>query len=343
MPVTGEQRRSALLQMKLGALAKQHWASGGTPGAFPNGATLLDAGAKTAWVLAETPDYRVLGQALAWTLRHGATELHLLVGGVEGDGDAGGLLARRAQAFKTPVRVWSVDGREIEMVEPAPFSPPPPLPHDAAIFADVLRSYGADPVVEWGVLTGEVLGLEVARVITDDGPARLEVGVGRHDRVAQRLLFPDRPVEIALEAAIATVRRLRTDRAQPHLANTLATERWLRAVVVAHPELVGAALLAPAPPLVRRGDLRQPVPAPAAGVDREERPLVVVCSTGIDLDAVPAAADARLADGRPGCRVVVAVPPGDDHPVTRALAADLGDPAQVLAVSARWRELSTVP
>jgi hypothetical protein len=188
-----------------------------------------------------------------------------------------------------------------------------------------------------------VLGLEVARVITDDGPTRLEVGVGRHDRVAQRLLFPDRPVEIALEQAVATVRRLRTAGAQPHLANTLATERWLRAVVVAHPDLVDAALLAPAPPLVRRGDLRQPVPAPAAGVDVDERPLVVVCSTGIDLDAVPEAADARLADGRRGCRVVVVVPPGDDHPVTRALAADLRDPAAVLTVSARWRELSTVP
>ena len=85
------------------------------------------------------------------------------------------------------------------------------------------------------------------------------------------------------------------------------------------------------------------VPRGGTGVDRDERPLVVVCSTGIDLDAVPAAADARLADGRPGCRVVVAVPPGDDHPVTRALAADLRDPAEVLTVSARWRELSTVP
>ncbi len=106
---------------------------------------------------------------------------------------------------------------------------------------------------------------------------------------------------------------------------------------------MGAVLLAPAPPLVRRGDLRQPVPAPAAGVDRDDQPIVVVCSTGIDLDAVPAAADARLADGRPRCRAVVAVPPGDDHPVTRMLAADLREPAEVIVVPAGWRGLSTVP
>jgi hypothetical protein len=340
MPLTGEQRRPALLQMKLGALAKQHWASSGETGGFPSGATMVDAETKTAWVMAEKPDYRVLGQALAWVLRHGASQLHLLL---EADGETGGFVARRAQAFATPVDVWRVDGREVTLVEPAPFSPPPALPHEAAAYADVLRAHGADVVVEWGVLIGEVLGLEVARVVTGDGPARLEVGVGRHDRIAQRLLFPDRPIEEALQQAVDTVRRLRVDGAQPHLANTLATERWLRSVVVAHPDLVGAALLAPAPPLVRRGDLRQPVPAPAAGVDRDERPMVVVCSTGIDLDAVPAAADARLADGRPGCRVVVAVPPGDDHPVTRILAADLRDPAEVLVISAGWRGLSTVP
>jgi hypothetical protein len=340
MPITGEQRRPALLQMKLGALAKQHWASGGELGGFPSGATLVDTAAKTAWVLVEQPDYRVLGQALAWALRHGAAELNLLL---EADRDTAGNVARRAEAFATPVSVWRVDGREIVGVEPAPFSRPPALPHEAAPFADLLRAHGAEVVVEWGVLIGEVLGLEVARVVTGDGPARLEVGVGRHDRVAQRLLFPDRPVEVALAQAVETVRGLRTEGAQPHLANTLATERWLRAVVVAHPDLVDAARLAPAPPLVRRADLRQPVPAPAAGVDRDERPLVVVCSTGIDLDAVPAAADARLADGRRGCRAVVAVPPGDDHPVTRMLAADLRDPAEVTTVTAGWRGLSTVP
>jgi hypothetical protein len=127
------------------------------------------------------------------------------------------------------------------------------------------------------------------------------------------------------------------------MANTLATERWLRSVVVAHPELVGAASLRPAPPPVGHGDLRRPCPASAAGADRCGRPVVVTCSTGIDLDVVPSAADARLADGRPGCRLVIAVPPADDHPVTRGLAAALRQPAQVAPVPDGWRALSPVP
>ncbi|MCU1485234.1 MAG: hypothetical protein JWN67_1980, partial [Actinomycetia bacterium] len=67
------------------------------------------------------------------------------------------------------------------------------------------------------------------------------------------------------------------------------------------------------------------------GIDAEGRPVVVVASVGVDLDLVPAAADARLADGR-GARLVLAVAERDAHPVTRALAAALADPAEIVTV-----------
>jgi hypothetical protein len=51
---------------------------------------------------------------------------------------------------------------------------------------------------------------------------------------------------------------------------------------------------------------------------------------------VPLATDARLADGR-NPRLVLAVPEGDDHPVTRRLAAALVEPAEVVTVPADWR------
>jgi hypothetical protein len=54
---------------------------------------------------------------------------------------------------------------------------------------------------------------------------------------------------------------------------------------------------------------------------------------GIDLDLVPTAADVRLAAGLPGARLVLAVPERDDHPVTRALAAMLTEPAEVRPVA----------
>jgi hypothetical protein len=62
----------------------------------------------------------------------------------------------------------------------------------------------------------------------------------------------------------------------------------------------------------------------------------VVASTGIDLDLVPAAADARAADPRHPA-LVIAVPARDDHPVTRALAAALTLPATVVTVPDDWR------
>jgi hypothetical protein len=88
---------------------------------------------------------------------------------------------------------------------------------------------------------------------------------------------------------------------------------------------------------VPRADLRTTTAAMAAGVDGDERPVVVAASAGIDLDLVPAAADARRAHGRHGDRLVVALPPGDDHPRTRQLAALLRDPAEVVIVPPDWK------
>jgi hypothetical protein len=242
------------------------------------------------------------------------------------------------------VTVWEVDGRQLSEAAPAPLSPQPPLPSSAAALADVVRATGADPVVEFGVLTGEVLGLEVARVVVgDDGDVRLEVGVGSHDREARQLMRPDQPASEALAETVQLVRRLRRADVPRHLANILSSERWLRSVLVARPELVGAAHLAPAPPPVPGEDLRRPRPAPATGVGPEGEAVVVVASTGIDLDAVPFAADARLADGRGPVRLIVAVPEGDDHPAIRALADDLRDPAEIVTVPPDWRAISPVP
>jgi hypothetical protein len=210
-------------------------------------------------------------------------------------------------------------------------------------------------VAEHGVLAGEVLGLEVARVAVDGSEARLEVGVGQHDREAQRLVHGDRsPVE-ALAAAVAEVRRLRVAGAAGHPANLLSPERWLRAVVLDAPALAGARGLDPVSSTVVRADLRSRAPAPAWGVDEDGEPVVVVCSTGIDPDLVPLGADVRVAaragalapapwtdhpwakDGAGPVRLVLLVPAGDDHAVTRALAAALAQPAVVRTVPAGWR------
>lgn len=311
---------------------RQHWGTDqATAGTFPGGATLRAAG--TGWVLAEEQPERALGGALAWARQHALGELHVLAE------DATSLLARRAATFADPPRVWRIEGRALAPAHPEPPGPEPALPAEAETFVPVLVEAGVEPVVEHGVLRGEVLGLEVARVVVDELGAFLEVGVGKHDRYAQRLMHQDRPPVEALGAAVAAVRQVRRPDAPAHQVNQLARERWLRSVLVERPEVVGASALAPLSSPVRRTDLRQAAPAPAAGVDAHGRPVVVVCSTGIDVDLVPAAADVRLSDDRQP-RLVLAVPATDDHPLTRALAAALAEPAEVRAIAGDWRRLS---
>lgn len=292
----------------------------GDPGGFPGGATLRDSSAGRGWVLGET-----LGGALAWAHHFGVEELHVL-----GE-DTAGAMARQAAAFALPLTVWQVSGRSVTPAVAAPLPGVPPVPAAVEPFRSVFADAGAEVVEEDGLLVAEVLGLEVARVGAD---GVMEVGVGKHDREAQKLMHPDRQPVDALVAAVAAVRELRTPEAAVHPMNQLAAARWLRAVVCARPSLVGASALAPVPSTVPRPDLRLPSPAAAVG---EADGVTVVCSTGIDIDLVPTAADVRLR--HPG-RLVLVVPEIDAHPVTLALAAALKDPAEVVTVPADWRRLA---
>ena len=129
--------------------------------------------------------------------------------------------------------------------------------------------------------------------------------------------------------------------APAHPANTLARSRWLRSVVCAHPALAGAAELDPVAPPLPAADLTDNAAVPGLGVAPDGGPLVVVCSTGVDPDVVPTAADSR-AQYRPDADLVVVVPEGDDHPLTAALAAALARPATLRTVPGagkRWRLL----
>lgn len=305
----------SLLAAKLRALVGDT----GDPATFPGGAARIDRATRTGWVLADDNPERALGPALVWAERHDIDPagLHIVVD----DTAAAGTLARRATQFTDRPHIHTVDGRALRDAKPArPLDLERQPPPDDLQFARTLRAAGAEPVVEHGVLVGEVNGLEVARVV--DG--HLEVGVGKHDRHAQTLVHGDRPMGEALAAAVAFVRQHRHPTAEPHPLNRLARGRWLRTVLIAderhHDDL------RPISSPVERDDLRIDAPAPA--VDRRNE-TVYVCSTGIDLDLVPAAADVRLSINEDATLVLV-VPPKDDHPITRRLAARLTKPAEIV-------------
>ena len=301
-----------------------------SPHPFPDGAALRTG--DTAWILVDEAPARSLGRALAWTEQQDVRETHVLVD----HEPAAGVLARRATAFADPPTIWRVEGRSVEPARPEPH-PETRIPEaEIGPLVDLLVEAGVDVVVEHGEVAGEVLGLEIARVVVDDAGPRLEVGVGRHDREAFSIIHGDVPTPEALNRVVDTVRQHRRPGADPHPLNRLAAERWLRARLVEDPARVGVRSLVPVAPAIPRDNVKDSVPAPAVGEDDEGEPVVVVASTGIDLDLVPAGADARALHAPEG-RLLLAVPERDDHPVTRRLAAALTHPATVVPIGGDWR------
>jgi hypothetical protein len=330
---TGE-RRSRLRALKLGALVRDHL---GLPDVaavepFAPGAGAL-VGAE-AWVLLDDEPGRRLGAALAWSLQRDAGALHVVVD------DAAGLLARRAAEFDVPISVWSIDGRRLVAADPVPLAPPVPVPPEHLELVDLITAGGAIPVVEHGVLRGEVRGLEVCRVVDDPylDVVRLEVGVGAHDREAFQIMHGDVPTLDALRRVVDAVTSHRTTEVPDHPLNRLGRERLLRWRLEQEPHLVGAATLAPAEPPVPRVRVDDPVPCVAHGVAHDGSPITVVCSTGVDLDVVPYAADARLAAAGAGAsgvgvgRTVIALPARDLVPVTIRLAALLRQSVELVSI-----------
>jgi len=329
-------RRSSLLASKLRVLVADRWAPEAdlVAGSFPAGATLVDPDEHRAWILIDEDAEHRLGGAMAVARRSAITDLHLIID----DPRTGGIVARRAALLANPPTVWRAEGRVLVPVDPAPPAVDVPPAPEAELYRPVLVAAGLDPVVEGGNLVGELLGLEVARVVVDpDGSAHVEAGVGRFDREVGAMMFAELGETDAVARAVDIVRRSRVADAERHPLNHLVPERWLRSAVIADPSLVGATELRPVGSAVPRQNLTEQGVASAVGTDTDGLPLVVCCSTGVYLDLVPSAADDRLTHA-PDARLVLAVPERDGVPVTLELAEMLAQPAEVIRLHGDWRE-----
>ena len=190
------------------------------------------------------------------------------------------------------------------------------------------------------MLFGDVRGLEVCRVVDDAhlGTTRLEVGVGAHDREAFQMLHGDVPTRESLRRIVEVVRQHRRVGAPQHPLNRLAAERFVRWRVIDDPSLVGAVAMDVAEPPVPRTNLKDPVPCVAVGHDAAGRRVVAVCASGVELDLVPYAADARLAveTAEPGVgggtRLVLVTPARDQVRIITELAGLLRRPGELVAV-----------
>ena len=282
-------------------------------------------------VLCEEAGPRTLGGALVWALRNRATALDLVVD------RCGPELARRAGYFTLTIRVFELSGPDdlVEVVaDPLPaVLPAPDLPDDLAA---TFERAGVDVVVEFGIIRGEVRGLEVARVVSgDDATQHIEVGVGRFDREASAMINEGRPALDTLQRAADLVRASRhVGGSDTHPLHSMGRARWLRRAVVDDPSMVGAAELHPVELTADVPNLRDNWPAAAVGIGLGGSPVVVVTTTGLDLDVFPMAADARALHGANARLVVLA-----DRQLPGVLIAvndALREPAEVIVAEPGW-------
>ncbi len=269
-----------------------------------------------------------LAAALAWGKRRRASQLHVIVDRPDP------LLAVMAAGLHPSPLLWQAVGAELQAMD-APALAPRPTPSDAVLAQrGLLEAAGCDVVLEHGVMIGEILGLEVARVVVEpDGRTLVRVGVGLYDQEAHALMHADSSVDERLDHVIAEVRRHRRRGAGPHPLNRVARQRWLRSLAVAEPALVGVDVLELVEPLAPRGGIREDEPVAARG-HIGDATVLAVFSTGIDLDIVPVAAG-HVGVDTPD-RVLLVLPERDHHDIVMKMAAHLRAPAAFAAMGDPW-------
>lgn len=285
----------------------------------------------SGWVLVLRTPGQGLGPALLWMNKHRLKAVNVVV---ESNAE---VIARRAKLFALDISVWLAVGDELIAAKPSPIEPRLQVPINHLKLMPVIEQAGATVVCEFGVLAGEVLGLEVCRVIDDphsDLGARLEIGIGVHDRELFQMVNGVAATVESLSKVVQTVLRFRQANANAHPLNRLGAERYFREVLISNPQLVGAHHLTRAEPPVVRANLKDSVPCVALGnsVDSAQSALVVVCSAVVDPDLVPFAADARLVL-QPEADLVLAVAPNNVFPSMTLLANSLHHPARFVEVN----------
>jgi hypothetical protein len=282
-----------------------------------------------AYVLADS--ISDLGSALHWFHRQGAEGLTVLA-----DQAAAGDLARRAGLFQIDIEVLGVEGAALSAAVPSPVPTPPELSSELWQSAAVIVDAGLTLIDDHGRLTGEILGLEVARVEpaspTDpSSEAALHVGVGEADRQLHGYVHGHLSDVEKLRQASATVAELRRPGNGMHPLSLLARPRWLRSILMADPSMAGLSELEPLVPLRAKAGVFDTEPAAAySSVDR----VTVVCSVGVDLDLVPEAADYRQRVDSES-KLLLVLPPRDVKLATGGVI-DMVANTQILAVEPPW-------
>ncbi|MDH5518964.1 MAG: hypothetical protein OEZ14_00385 [Acidimicrobiia bacterium] len=272
-----------------------------------------------------------LGPILAWAEGNGGPSLTVFA---DDSDDLAGHLARRSSLLSADITVMRVVGAKATPAEPVALPLPPDLGEDLWRAAAVMADAGARVVDDHGRLTGEVLGLEVARVEPpgpDDDEITVRVGVGRADRDLQGYVLGHLDDVARLRRSVGLVETHRRAGVALHPLNRLSRPRWLRSVLLDDPAIVNVVDLDPLPPLWPDGGLLDT--EPSAAFSPSDR-VTVVCSAGFDFDLLPQAVDYRHRID-PGSSLTLVVPRRDRELVERRVTGAAPD-VSVRSVDTPW-------
>lgn len=272
-----------------------------------------------------------LGPILAWAQTKGGGQLTVFADTAD---ELAGHLARRASLLSADITVMGIIGAEAVPAEPGLLPEPPDLGEDFWRAAAVMADAGARVVDDHGHLTGEVLGLEVARVEPagpDGEEISVRVGVGRADRELQGFVLGHLDDIERLNRSVALVVSQRRSGVALHPLNRLARPRWLRSILLDDPTAIDLVDLDPVPPLWPDGGL--PDTEPSAAFSPSDR-ATVVCSAGLDFDLLPQAVDYRHRID-PSSSLTLVVPHRDRELVERRVAGAAPD-LSVRSVDTPW-------
>jgi hypothetical protein len=284
----------------------------------------------------------VLGASLAWVVRSAAEGASRVVIVDNADEARAAIVARRAAYFDLPIDVLGAHGTAAPVAHgraaPNAYDTVAPAEHAAVIAprrehlecARAFATPGAEIVVEHGVVSFEVAGLEVARVGDEAGQSVVSIGVGAHDRETFRMLHGTTATPEQLRDVVRTVERHRSPGAPSHPLNLLAPERAMRSRATTNPQSIGLKSLVAVEPPVPRVNLKDGVPCCAVGRDANDADTVVVFVAGVDLDAVPFAADARDRHAR-GAQLLIVAPSRNIVPLQGRIAGKLREPARFVS------------
>ncbi|MEE2682544.1 MAG: hypothetical protein VYD77_01255 [Actinomycetota bacterium] len=319
------ERRAELNQAKLNGLLKKTFPDEVFEPIYSKSGSIFSNG-KQRFLYA--PDERVSPLVIALATETDELQTNLVVDKREA------VLLQQTHGLSAEITLWIVDNDRVVQHPDSVIDERREINVLSEDFKELLKASGCDVVQEHGVLKGEIKGLEVARVvINDEGQQVLRVGVGAYDQEAHKIFDSQQTPEEKLFRIVSQVMEYRNQKSEPHPLNRAARAKWMIAEIIATSENFDLEEVQPLSMLEEIDTVTESHPAAAIGRTGAGS-VLIVASSGIDLQTIPVAAGLLVSTGAE--EIWIALSPKDRHPAIINAARYLKAPSRFIEINEPW-------